>query len=148
MHGGIHMKINDKICDLRKKAGWSQEQLAEKIEVSRQAVSKWESGQSLPDIEKVVMLADIFHVSTDYLLRDGATETKQAEEIISRPRKSSLEIFLFPTKIKEAIWILLPMMYLVISFITNGWDWTWLIWIIAIPVILVIELFSDDKAEL
>ncbi|MBE6588538.1 MAG: helix-turn-helix transcriptional regulator [Ruminococcaceae bacterium] len=64
------MSIAEKIVMLRKKNAWSQEELAERMNVSRQAVSKWESGQALPDTERIVMLSEIFDVSTDYLLRD------------------------------------------------------------------------------
>lgn len=61
------MKLGQKIAELRKKSGLSQEALAEKMNVSRQAVSKWESNQSIPDIEKIVDLSELFGVTTDYL---------------------------------------------------------------------------------
>lgn len=64
------MQIAEKIYTERKRLGWSQEQLAEQMEVSRQAVSKWESGQSLPDLDKLVLMSKIFGVSTDYLLKE------------------------------------------------------------------------------
>lgn len=64
------MILADRIIELRKKKGWSQEELAEMVDVTRQSVSKWESGQSLPDLDKILKLADIFGVSTDYLLKD------------------------------------------------------------------------------
>lgn len=64
------MIIADKIIEERKKNGWSQEELAEKLGISRQAVSKWESAGSVPDLQKVLQLADLFGVSTDYLLKD------------------------------------------------------------------------------
>jgi len=64
------MILADKIINLRKKEGWSQEQLAEKIGVSRQSISKWESAQSIPDMNKLLILAEIFNVSTDFLLKD------------------------------------------------------------------------------
>lgn len=63
------MNIADRIQNLRKSKGISQEELADKIGVSRQAVSKWESEQSLPDIEKICLLSDYFDVTTDYLLK-------------------------------------------------------------------------------
>lgn len=66
----MEMILADKISEERKKNGWSQEELAEKLGVSRQAVSKWESAGSIPDLQKVILLADLFGVSTDYLLRD------------------------------------------------------------------------------
>ena len=68
------MIMADKIIDLRKKNGWSQEELAEKLEVSRQAVSKWESAQSVPDMNRVLLLSEVFGVSTDYLLKDELGE--------------------------------------------------------------------------
>ncbi len=64
------MILADKIIRLRKKNGWSQEELAEKMQVSRQAVSKWESAQTVPDLEKILMLGSLFEVTTDYLLKD------------------------------------------------------------------------------
>ena len=64
------MILADKIINLRKKEGWSQEQLAEKVGVSRQSISKWESAQSIPDMNKLLLLAQIFNVSTDFLLKD------------------------------------------------------------------------------
>ena len=65
--------------ELRKKNGWSQEELAEKIHVSRQSVSKWESSASIPDLSKILLLSQVFGVSTDYLLRDDIEETQKAE---------------------------------------------------------------------
>ena len=64
------MILADKIMELRKKNGWSQEELAEKMDVSRQSISKWESAQSVPDMGRLVRLSEIFGVSTDYLLKD------------------------------------------------------------------------------
>ena len=64
------MILSEKIAEERKKNGWSQEELAEKLSVSRQAVSKWESASSVPDLQKLLRMAKIFEVSTDYLLKD------------------------------------------------------------------------------
>ena len=64
------MFLADKIINLRKKAGWSQEELAGRLGVTRQSVSKWEGAQSVPDIEKIVQLSRLFSVTTDYLLLD------------------------------------------------------------------------------
>ena len=68
------MILADKIIKLRKQNGWSQEELAEKVGVSRQAVSKWESGTSIPDLDKILRLSEIFGVTTDYLLKDTIEE--------------------------------------------------------------------------
>lgn len=64
------MILADKITEERKKNGWSQEELADRLGVSRQAVSKWESAGSVPDLQRVLQLAELFGVSTDYLLKD------------------------------------------------------------------------------
>ena len=64
------MILADKIIENRKKNGWSQEELADMLDVSRQSVSKWESAQAIPDMKKIVQLSEIFNVSTDYLLKD------------------------------------------------------------------------------
>ena len=66
------MILGEKIARLRRKNGWSQEELADKMEVSRQAVSKWESGQTMPDLERILRLSSLFGVTIDYLLKDGA----------------------------------------------------------------------------
>ena len=75
------MIMADKIIELRKKNGWSQEELAYRLNVSRQAVSKWEGAQSIPDLDRVIAMADLFGVTTDYLLKDelGESETVYAE---------------------------------------------------------------------
>lgn len=73
------MILADKIIGLRKKSGWSQEELAEKMKVSRQAVSKWEAAQTTPDLEKILQLGNLFGVTTDYLLKDELEEEEYAE---------------------------------------------------------------------
>lgn len=72
------MTFGEKLQALRKARGWSQEELATQINVSRQALSKWESGASAPDTENVVALSRLFGVSTDYLLLENGETTAQA----------------------------------------------------------------------
>lgn len=64
------MTMGEKILRMRKARGWSQEELAERMSVSRQAVSRWESGSAKPDADKIIALCDLFGVSADYLLRE------------------------------------------------------------------------------
>lgn len=73
------MILGEKIIALRKRMNWSQEELAEKLGISRQSVSKWESGASIPDIDRVIALSGLFGVSTDYLLKDEL-ETEESRE--------------------------------------------------------------------
>lgn len=72
------MILADKISELRRARGWSQEELAERINVTRQSVSKWESGQSTPDLDKILQLSEIFGVSCDYLLKETGTTLSAA----------------------------------------------------------------------
>ena len=89
------MILAEKIVRLRKQLGWSQEELAEKMNVSRQSVSKWESTNSIPDLNKIIKLAEIFEVSTDYLLKDNA-ET-------SEPVSSGQEIKTIQVSLEQAV---------------------------------------------
>ncbi len=73
------MKINEKIYSLRKEHNLSQEELADKLNVSRQTVSKWELGESCPDFDKIVPLCEVFNIGTEELLRDNK-EVKQIEK--------------------------------------------------------------------
>lgn len=72
------MILADKIVTLRKRAGWSQEELAAQLGVSRQSVSKWEGAQSVPDMQKVVQMSRLFGVTTDYLLKEELGEPEPA----------------------------------------------------------------------
>ena len=88
------MILADKIIEERKKLGLSQEELAEKLSVSRQAVSKWESAQSIPDLQKIILMSELFSVSTDYLLKDKMEPERKAPgefDADSTVRRVSLE---------------------------------------------------------
>ena len=73
------MILAEKIMTLRKRAGWSQEELAAQLGVSRQSVSKWEGAQSVPDMQKVVQMSRLFGVTTDYLLKEELGEPEPAQ---------------------------------------------------------------------
>ncbi len=68
------MDFSEKLIDLRRREGWSQERLADKLGVTRQSVSKWELGTAMPELGKLIALSDLFGVTVDYLVRDGAPE--------------------------------------------------------------------------
>ena len=78
------MMLADKLILLRKMSGWSQEELAQRLGVTRQSVSKWEGAQSLPDLDKIVQMSRLFSVSTDYLLKDELEQPEQAEAAPAR----------------------------------------------------------------
>ncbi|MBR5329621.1 MAG: helix-turn-helix transcriptional regulator, partial [Firmicutes bacterium] len=74
--------LADRIMELRKKKGWSQEELGECLGVSRQSVSKWETGLSQPDLDNILQMSEVFGVTTDYLLKDAPfPEDAVAEDV-------------------------------------------------------------------
>lgn len=85
------MILADKIIDERKKNGWSQEELANKLGVSRQAVSKWESAGSIPDLQRILQMSELFGVTTDYLLKDEIEEAPLNEYVETNTIKVSME---------------------------------------------------------
>lgn len=94
------VELADKIIKHRKANGWSQEDFAEKLNVSRQAVSRWENGTALPDAQNVLQISKLFHVTTDYLLNDDyesdrdipvvRTVTQEAEDLFSNKKRLHL----------------------------------------------------------
>jgi len=80
------MKFEEKLIMLRKSKGMSQEELAEKLQISRQAISRWESGTTLPDVPNLIQLSNLFGVTTDYLVKEEMEEdTKQDAKMTGNP---------------------------------------------------------------
>lgn len=127
------MMLSDKIYKLRKEKNMSQEELAEKMEVSRQSVSKWESGSSVPDIDKIIRLSEIFSVSTDFLLKDNdevihdnseaETDEKKLRLVTIDEAKSFLKIALPAAKFTAlgiALCVFSPVaMFILLSFVAD-----------------------------
>lgn len=88
------MGFSEKVTSLRKQAGWSQEELAQRLDVSRQAVSKWESGQAMPDLDRVVRMSELFGVSTDSLLRDIPEPDRSVQEAARAVTMEEAQAFL------------------------------------------------------
>lgn len=93
------MEFNNKLYELRKQKGFSQEELANRLNVSRQTVSKWEVGDSTPDMEKLVAMSDLFGISLDELVLDKSPEPAPVEQM---PVKSELYSEI-KTDIKEKV---------------------------------------------
>ena len=103
------MILADKIIRLRKKNGWSQEELADKMNVSRQAVSKWEGAQTIPDLEKILQLSTLFGVTTDYLLKDEIEDEELTNDTSSDTavkRISIEEANAYIEQRKKASWLI------------------------------------------
>lgn len=100
---GFIMKLPDKIIKLRKANGWSQEDLAERLYVSRQAISRWENGTALPDSNNVLQLSKLFSVTADYLLNDDYSSdedipcVKEVHEIFDSKQKNFMKLTLVAT---------------------------------------------------
>ena len=107
------MKFNENLKYLRKEAKLTQEQLAEKLNVSRQAVTKWESGQSLPDIQNLKEMADMFEVTMDALVGDIGTK----KESVINKKMNDIGYFIFATVVVIGICIISVMEY--INSVTN-----------------------------
>lgn len=93
------MNLSEKILALRKSRGMSQEELAEKLDVSRQSVSKWETGQAMPELDKIVAISRLFDITTDYLLKESEVEElafkadmleKRQEQMLIREKKKDI----------------------------------------------------------
>ncbi|MBQ9784023.1 MAG: helix-turn-helix transcriptional regulator [Clostridia bacterium] len=100
--------LADKIIQERKKKGWSQEELAERLDVSRQSVSKWEGGLSVPELDKIIAMSELFGVSTDYLLKDepadAPTENAPANEGAPRRKLTHAEAEDYVSLVKRLSW--------------------------------------------
>ena len=88
------MKLEEKIVRLRKERGWSQEELADRLDVSRQSVSKWEMGTSVPELDKIIAMGELFSVSLDYLLKEDAPVTETPPDDRVRVERDTVDAYL------------------------------------------------------
>jgi transcriptional regulator with XRE-family HTH domain len=105
------MKLSEKIVRLRKENGWSQENLAEKLNVSRQAVSRWEGGTASPDASNILQLSKLFGVTTDYLLNDDFESDNDLPKVKQLNSDGIHQIMIFM--------VTLEVMTLIIQFMTT-----------------------------
>ena len=150
--------LQNKIISLRKQKGWSQEELAVQLNVSRQSVSKWESGQSIPDIDKIIQLSTIFQVTTDYLLKDNheheqPTSTSNIYYLSVKEALSYLNMKIMTSKylaIATLLCILSPITLIILSGtmieeIANSFGTSILLLCVAIAVMIYITCGSKTK---
>ena len=104
------MNLSEKLIALRKKKSWSQEEFAEKMEISRQAISRWENGTALPDAQNILRISKLFNVTADYLLNDddeGETDIPLTEAAVEETKPAV-------RKMKRLRWCLIPAICLVL----------------------------------
>ena len=128
------MKLSEKIVTLRKQKGWSQEELADKLNVSRQAVGKWETETALPEVDKILQMATLFDVSTDSLLKDDVqlSQTQQSDTVCVADKKTkfkSKKIQKIGKLFNSILWLIAVAVYLIWSFVSGQWGTTWLVFI-------------------
>lgn len=108
------MKLYEKIIKLRKSNGWSQEELAEKLDLSRQAISRWENGTALPDANNILQLSKIFGVTSDYLLNEDYSDDgdipciKEAKKELDSKKDSNRKLFIVSSVaflLGAAVWL-------------------------------------------
>ena len=123
------MNISEKILKLRKSHNLSQEDLAEKLNVYRQSISKWENGQSIPETEKLIELSEIFNVSIDYLLKSSEIDEisirteileKQQKELMEKERKNERVRFLILSSI--ATYLITAAIYIIGKVYFEVWN--------------------------
>lgn len=125
----MDMSLSEKLLSLRKEKGLSQEELAEKLEISRQSISKWERGESSPDTNNLIKLAKIYDVSLDELINnkedndDGFVEPVYKNEVFYIVRNILLFLFILGILIT----------YLVMGIVNNAWHPNWILFLF-IPV--------------
>ena len=101
--------MSEKLYKLRKNSGLSQEQLAEQLNVSRQAISKWEQGTAVPESEKLITISNFFGVSVDYLLKEDTADTTNttAEVMEEKPKRMAAIVICIAGIVSMVIWGLL-----------------------------------------
>ena len=114
------MKLSDKIIKLRKANGWSQEDLAERLNVSRQAISRWENGTALPDANNILQLSKLFHVTADYLLNEDydsdndipcVKEVQQALDIKKSHNQELLLVTFAISFLTAILWVVMAILF-------------------------------------
>ena len=114
------MKLSDKITTLRKANNWTQEELAEKIDVSRQAISRWENGTALPDANNILQLSKLFDVTADYLLNEDydsdndipcVKEVQQALDIKKSHNQELLLVTFAISFLTAILWVVMAILF-------------------------------------
>jgi len=155
--------LGEKIQALRKQRNISQEQLADHMSVTRQAVSKWELGESIPDVENIVWLSGILDVTTDYLLKDAPTPLSTSQTATTWPPKNQ-ESFdddeyededgiinlrgNYRVSISSAIYPISVLAYLFIGFRYGWWHPGWIIFVVAWIIEEIVDFVKTGKLHI
>ena len=152
------MTLGEKIQTLRKQRNISQEQLAEHMNVTRQAVSKWELSESVPDVENIVRLSGILDVSTDYLLKDPPVPSVQTPQATTWPPKDHESFYdgeededefqmrgRFRLEFSNAIYPVAVLVYLFLGFRYSLWHPGWIVFVVAWFIEEIVDFVKTGK---
>lgn len=141
------MKLSEKITQLRKTNGWSQEDLAEQMNVSRQAISRWENETALPDANNILQLSKLFNVTTDYLLNEDYTSDNDIPCVKEAHKKSDSQKLIYKKRflIVSLLWLLSAAIWFIQAIILFEVIYCILAIINAILSLVNIILYEKDK---
>lgn len=136
--------LSERLYELRKSAGLSQDELAEKCGVSRQTVSKWERGECVPDATSLVKLADIYDVTVDEIVRLASADEKEkkSSSVKKTAKISAISALAFPISM-----LIVTVIYLIVGFTAHVWHPTWIMFSLPIIVSGTIECIAKKNAE-
>ena len=131
--------IGKNIIELRKRQGLTQAELAEKVNYSDKAVSKWECGDAVPDISVLKQLADYLNVTVDYLLQEEHTE-KPVEQPVNHIVKRNQRLITFLSV--ALVWLVATILFTILDYVP-GLDWQWLVFVYSAPLSFIVLLIFN-----
>ncbi len=134
--------IAGNIGQLRRNAGMTQLDMAEKLNYSDKAISKWERGESLPDIVTLKEIADLFSVSVDYLLRPDHPKEESIRREYTRRQKRNHSLITAMSAV--LVWLVATMVFVNIDLITTDVHGHWLCFVYAVPAMLIVLLVFNS----
>ncbi len=133
--------IAKNLRELRAASELTQSELAERINYSDKAISKWERAESLPDIQVLKQLADIYQVSVDYMLNESHSPAVQSEDAVRIIKKNRFIITLLAVSV---VWLIATIAFVLLELITDAELQTWLSYVVAVPVSCIVLLVFNS----
>lgn len=134
----LNQSFANNLLDLRKGRGMTQAELAEKLNYSDKAVSKWERGDSIPDITVLMQIAELFEVSVDFLMADHSADQPQQEPTANERKRRISNRFLITLISGVGVWVVAVLVYVVLKQFLPDMEKAWLCFIYAVPVCAVV----------
>ena len=136
---GGNKLLSEKLYRLRKNSGLSQEQLAEQLNVSRQAISKWEQGTAVPESEKLIAISNYFAVTVDYLLTEEHTAPREDVPAGRQHRRAVVTLLSV-----ALVWLIATVVFVILGMVLPGLRGEWLAFVYAVPVSAIVLLVFNS----